>query len=340
MNLNDDLYEFLIADEFFINVVKKRPEEEWLKMMKKYPQDVETLMEARSFIESLAFKVDQLELNRIESIKNRIEDNIDIHDNQQSLRRFEMNPWIRRAASFILIISFAFALTWFLHNPAKQAISETQIIQKSTHKGQRMTTNLPDGTVVKLNASSTLRYELPFTADTRKVYLQGEAFFEVEEDTLRPFIVMANEVSTVVVGTSFNIKNRPKEEIEVALVTGKVKVLRNDNELYLLPGEMAVSKENKLQLNTYDYAEQIGWKDKILVFKNAELGEIIEKLSLWYGVDFHLKNQIPEVLYEGRFDNAVLTEVLDGLAFVYNFDYKVIGNKVELRFKPNPGAYE
>ncbi len=98
-------------------------------------------------------------------------------------------------------------------------------IEKSTEPGQKLSFHLEDGTKVILNAGSKIWYPSNFNIHEREVILEGEAFFEVSKDASRPFRIVTESVVTTALGTSFNINAFPSNEnIEIALVTGKVSV--------------------------------------------------------------------------------------------------------------------
>src|SRR3546814_2056524 len=100
---------------------------------------------------------------------------------------------------------------------------------------------LADGSVVTLNKNSELSYPRRFTGSSRTVSLQGEAFFDVETDREKPFVISVNDVEVEVTGTSFNIKSR-EEVTEVIVESGSVRVRLGDDAVALHPGEKAVSQ--------------------------------------------------------------------------------------------------
>lgn len=211
-------------------------------------------------------------------------------------------------------------------------------IEKSTQKGQKLTAFLPDGSRVMLNSNSKISYIQSFHDAERVVMLEGEAFFEIEKDTLRPFKVISNGITTTALGTSFNIDCRAGEKVEVSLVSGKVAV-RNENEKYVIlnPGEMAIAmKSGKLEIDKFEYLETIAWKDGILVFCNSTFTDIVEKLELWYGVNIYVHGSIEEDFhFKATYDGHTLNEVLQGIAYVQYFEHSIKGDVVEINFKPN-----
>ena len=164
---------------------------------------------------------------------------------------------------------------------------------------------LADGTRVWLNAASRLRYPGRFAGDRREVYLEGEGYFEVAKDSLRPFIVHAGEVKTRVLGTSFNVKAYADEPaVYTTLVSGRVAV-RSDGggELHLQPGELATySRENKtLAVVPADVEVETAWKNGMFYFKQLPLEEILRIVARWYDLDvFYGNAEVGEWRFNGK----------------------------------------
>ncbi|WP_020531220.1 FecR family protein [Flexithrix dorotheae] len=249
--------------------------------------------------------------------------------------RREIWKW---AAVFTLLLM----ATWWLYkkNVSEPAIAETvQTIIKSTELGQKKTLTLPDGSVVKLNAGSSISFSQPFTnGGTRLVSLKGEAFFDVKKNKAHPFKVITENMEIKVLGTSFNVKAYPEDQNEkVALVEGKVSAYNKEqnenlvfNEILMPDQTLSLNKVNgevkKIPLQQAD----IGWKDNVIYLNEAGFEEIMEVLSRWYGVKFEIEKgdriKIPD-RYVGKFENKSLMEVLEGLSFSIHFDYEFDNDK-------------
>ncbi len=155
-------------------------------------------------------------------------------------------------------------------------------------RGRVFNVVLSDGTTVWLNASSAIRYPIHFEPHVRKVYLSGEAFFEVAEDAERPFIVLAKNMNVEVTGTSFNLMAYPDDiTVEATLVQGQVTIKTSKHELVLEPGNQArldveSGQLQELEVNTDMFTS---WKDGKYVFERANLEAVMTKLSRWYNFD-------------------------------------------------------
>ena len=162
---------------------------------------------------------------------------------------------------------------------------------------------LSDGTRVWLNSVSQLRYPVQFTGKERKVYLFGEAYFDVRTDSLRPFVVESGGMNVRVYGTEFNVTAYRDEKLRTTLVQGKVGIkVDGEKELLLRPGQMAEydaqTKHLEVQeVNTYLYT---AWKEGTFAFKDETIEEIMGRLSRWYDLNvFYANEEVKKQLYDG-----------------------------------------
>ena len=204
---------------------------------------------------------------------------------------------------------------------------------KMTRKGEKLTVLLPDGTLVKLNSESSIRFTETFE-EHRKVFLTGEAFFEVVRDTTKPFTVATRHLLTTALGTSFNI-NAYSDKEEVVLLTGKVRI--NDgasrHSEILLPGEKVAYLDGTLKKSSNVSLDQVMWKDGVLIFRETPFALGIEELERWYGVSFDIRNlRDKEVFLTGYFDNQNLKNVLESLSYTARFEYQIEGKEVLITF--------
>ena len=192
-------------------------------------------------------------------------------------------------------------------------------IVQATQWGEKATIDLPDGTKIKLNSGSTLTFPKTFGDSIREVELIGEAFFEVARDPKHPFIIRSGEVTTEVLGTSFNIQAyRDHGHIEVTVATGLVKVRSDaENEVYLKPSDQAVfnKADGSISTKSIDPALFPGWKDNILRFDNVALGDAVVQLEKWYGASITIEEESAKrCTFTGKFKNEKLDNVLKSLA--------------------------
>lgn len=165
----------------------------------------------------------------------------------------------------------------------------------SVPKGERMQLVFQDGSKVSLNSESRIKYPRKFSFSERKVQLEGEAFFEINPNKNRPFIVDLNNINIHVLGTTFNIKAYVSDpDIYISLETGKVFISKDTQPIaYLKPGEKATYNKltRKCSITKTQYiTKSSAWKNNLIVFENSSLSEVITTLSRWYNVNFNIND--------------------------------------------------
>ncbi|MCG8310257.1 MAG: DUF4974 domain-containing protein [Cytophagales bacterium] len=232
------------------------------------------------------------------------------------------------AASLLVILTLGYLVFSIID---KQDRQKTDVVRKKIIKenpvGQKSKLFLPDGSIVWLNAASSIQYWDTFTDSSRIVVLEGEAYFEVAKDSLRSFIVETFGISTEALGTVFNINSYAEDlETKISLISGKVKVSSYDSSFFLNPGN-AISFDNDTHTPkryNFDISEVPAWKDGIFILKNAEFDEVITKLERWYGVHIHVEGPSPDDWQiSGRFDNKYLVDVLELMQYSREFDFRL-----------------
>jgi transmembrane sensor len=188
---------------------------------------------------------------------------------------------------------------------------------------------LPDGSIVWLSPNSTLTFPQKFTGYYRKVTLAGEAFFEVTKDTKHPFIIISNELTTKVCGTSFRVKAVSNVPAEVSVLTGKVSVNQNNlkAEVMLLPGQKA-TLVNHQQLVKHSNAaiktEMQMWTKKSLSFDNIKMEQIFTSLSKNFGINIYSADpELNKLVFTGDFSDQSLPAILDMIKASINANYNM-----------------
>ena len=244
-------------------------------------------------------------------------------------KRNRLNVLFKVAAIITIVISSLFGLYLFnaRQEPDDRPADKVTFVEKVSLPGQKITTLLPDGTRVKLNADSRLITPTAFGHDKREVTLIGEAFFEVKRDEARPFIIKTSKVDVQVLGTSFDVKVYQDGTLPlVAVKSGKVAVKsrETEEEIHVVANEMVfVSENNLVKATIKDSAEPFAWVDKKMVFDNESLSSVLKQISRWYGVEIDISSNITSnKKYTASYQNPTLAEVMDILAFVYDFKYR------------------
>lgn len=199
-----------------------------------------------------------------------------------------------------------------------------------TPVGGKYQVNLPDGSKVWLNSSSSLRFSALFNGSTREVELSGEAYFDVSKNKSKPFKVNTKDQIVEVLGTQFNINSYSDEgPIKTTLIEGSVKIIYKDKIVLLSPGQQFQPKESALKVVEADTEEVVAWKDGYFVFKNEDIRSIMRKLSRWYNVDVSYSGNIPDVGFGGNISRSKdISEVLDVLQLTNAVHFKVEGRRV------------
>lgn len=182
---------------------------------------------------------------------------------------------------------------------------------------------LTDGTKVTLNAGSKLIYPSSFTDGDRKVFLEGEGYFEVSktEDRSR-FIVSTAKQQVTVLGTKFNMKAYPEElKNQTALAEGIVSVSNltiAETPKILKPNQQATNvKSSPLTTETIEIENVIGWTKGQFCFDGKNTTSVFEEIARWYDVDIDYSNyQSNSAQYKGKIPRNLS---LDKLIKLLNF---------------------
>lgn len=343
-----DLEDFLEDESFKSWVLTKAGNGRWEKIVAEYPHQHQVISDAAKLIldlKSAEQTPEDTETARM--IWNNIR-----KDMQTPSRMVSFMPKIFRIAASIAVILGC----WFGYRILRtdgisgKIISQneaTQHVEKNTSDKVR-DIKLADGSVISLQPNSTLRYPKDFNRETRTVYLEGEAFFDIVKNPEKPFVVFANEVVTKVLGTSFNIKAFEQDrDITVAVKTGRVSVLsRNEFDLsrnqknqaltglILTPNQKAVYLKNEEQLKktlveqpsliTAPTAESYDFN-----FENKPVSEVFDLLSKAYGVEIIYDEDIfRSCSLTVGLEDEELFEKLKIICKTINASYQVIDTKV------------
>ncbi|MBC5645792.1 FecR domain-containing protein [Parabacteroides segnis] len=234
---------------------------------------------------------------------------------------------IKHAAGYAAAICITILSTWMVMNDREPAEEMVTYEEFTTPSGQRAMVKLHDGTTVWLNARSTLRYPNHFAREERKVELDGEAFFDVEHNEHKPFVVSTEKLDIKVLGTKFNVfAYKGREEFNTALLEGSVKVYERMNEekaLFMNPNECVELKDNKLVKRPMGNTDFLLWKEGIYAFDDVPFEDIIKKFELYYDIVITVNNsKLMKYKFSGKFRQRDGVEsALRTLRKVYYFTY-------------------
>ncbi|HEX5024629.1 MAG TPA: FecR domain-containing protein [Agriterribacter sp.] len=348
----------LLADESFINYCKESSPGDmtfWENYMAENPGNRALVELARERYVALLNVLAEADMDEQEMrLKSRLEQ-------KDSAPVVQMGAWpetqtknnrsilvkISAAAAVVLAVAL-FAVNYF--NTGKPASSKTFV----TAYGERKNIQLPDGSVVNLNAGSKIEIKENFGVTDRHVYLQGEAFFDVKHDAKLPFIVHTTAMDVKALGTAFDVKAYSNEKTtETSLIRGLVEVTlkENDNRVLLLhpnekvkweqpveetgaahsslvkkkePSDMTDGLMKKLVATDRGDIKEIAWKENKLIFEDDALGDIAILLERWYGAKIEFEDDaIKNYRYTGTYEKEDLGTVLDFMKESKHFNFKM-----------------
>ncbi len=213
-------------------------------------------------------------------------------------------------------------------------VDEIRFNELEVPRGGEYKVRLADGTLVYLNSATRMKYPVKFDEKERKVYLSGEAYFEVAKDPERPFFVEMEGVEVRVYGTSFNVNTHQEGNIQTVLVKGSigVKVLSSGMESVIRPGQMAEFKQGNTKVDVKDVnvAVYTDWKDGIFRFENQRLEDILAVLSNWYDMNvFYQTVSVKELHFSGYMERYKdVSVILEAITLSTGVTFSVQGKTI------------
>ena len=211
---------------------------------------------------------------------------------------------------------------------------ETPYTEISTSFGEKRDWTLPDGSKVKLNACTTLKYPEQFNGKERKIELVGEAYFQVSKKEKQPFIIRTNGFDVKVLGTKFNVKAYVENETtSVSVESGKVQI-------DLPEAMMRLTANEQIQINTLsgeyvkrkeDYRNAMAWMQSKLHYNDTSIYDVIKDLERYYNCWFKFAdNQTFDYRFSGEHDNKSLQAVLQSIEYTTGIKNKKEGEYILL----------
>ena len=266
--------------------------------------------------------------------------------------------WLPRvAAVFLLGAIVSFAVSYQIFNPKNAELVYHEI---NTPAGAKTKVTLPDGTDIWLNAGSNLKYSNEFGKKQREVFLTGEAYFDVETDPSKLFLVRTSELNIKAYGTEFNVKSYPEENTtETTLIEGSIGVTRTkfekkkSDEVILEPNQRVVYYKSTRSIKTVEPTEEkiesepvqikrepqkltyliskgidpepfTSWKDGTLFITSETLEELAIKLERKYDVKIHFENeQLKNLKFTGSLENETVEQVIEAIGIAAKIDYEI-----------------
>ncbi|MRG46994.1 DUF4974 domain-containing protein [Chitinophaga sp. SYP-B3965] len=234
----------------------------------------------------------------------------------------------------------------------------------TTDAGMKTRIRLSDGSMVWLNAGSTLKYPPKFDKETREVFLSGEGYFDVQQHAGKPFIIHTEKMDIRVLGTTFNVRSYKDEGFEeTALISGAVEVLvkeankvrrvllqpnqklvvsdlkhikaKNEGTTIIEQSEnMIIERKALSAIGSMDSGQVVetAWVRNRFLFENETLELIARRLERWYGIKIIIQDpQLSALRFTGRADNLSLEKLLAILQEIQSFNYSIEDDTVIIK---------
>lgn len=307
----------------------------WTKFQQENSEKNLEINQARKIIKTIIFEEKNIPEERIhDSLDNLIKY---LTDKTSRKGRFALFSTYWNKAAAILILPILLTGIYFVYQNLTQPTAQLKYIVPNGHKSNLI---LADGTNVWLNSGSTLVVPTDFSAKVRKVFLTGEAYFDVIKDKETPFMVETKSYTVKVYGTKFNVRAFDYQQTsEIVLKEGSISVLTNTNkEINILPGQrFLVDSNRQYSISEVNPENYMAWKDNVFKIDNEKLEDLILKMEHWYGVEINVENldRAKNLRYTLTIKTESLKEMLELMNFVTPLSYKIDGEKINMKYKLN-----
>jgi len=279
-----------------------------------------------------------------QELKNRIFSKVLINQLNQQAAAGASARWAWRIAASIMLIVAVSVLTWKFRTSAPSTLPAiAQNLSVTSVDGTVNKVLLADGSIVWLKNNSALTYPAKFDGATRNVTLQGEALFEVAKDPKHPFMIQCGDLTTTVLGTSFNIRSRGND-VEVVVLTGKVSLSSSTksmgdiaNPIQIVPNEKAVYHKAEKHLAKMESLKEetiaaVEGTEYNMHFEDTRMDEIVRRIEGKFNKQVSLENaKLANCVVTADFTDQSLVKTLDILSSVLAIEYDIRENKIILK---------
>lgn len=332
-SFQNKIYEDLIADDAFVKWASKKDttsSEYWENWTKERPDCKLEFYEALKTVGLLRFNAPKISNTEISYLWKKTNSKLEKVKPANRIRH--IISWGTKIAA-ILVIPLILSVLWLYQKNSTIEAEYNKIAQYNQANpitlkaplGGIVNFELPDGSIVWLNAGSEIQYPAVFGKETREVHILGEAYFEVEKaDT--PFLVNNPGPQVKVYGTQFNVNAYAnEEEVIVALAEGKVSLKMNNEEVYLRPGEISKFHkiEHNLSITKTNIDQYVSWREGKLIFRDATLASIARTLERRYNVAIRITDtEIANNKYNAIIRGETFEQILELLTHTAPIKYK------------------
>ncbi len=281
---------------------------------------------------------------KYQAILDKIHHEINLNQSKKHLsRRFTVThtlSWFSKAAAILFIPLLGVLLYLISESKVQPDVfveNLTDTIEIVAPIGSRSVVQLTDGTEVHLNYGSKMKYPRIFSGNTRDITLEGEGYFDVAHDPDKPFIVNAGNLKVKALGTAFNVRAYPEDDmVSASLVEGKVmleehKAGKSARRIgTMVPGHHVAYQTSSGEIvNSHkgDLYRYIAWKEGKMVFDNEPIKDVATALGRKFNVDIELADEVKVYTYTVTFFNDPLFLILDLMAETTPITYKALPRK-------------
>lgn len=270
-----------------------------------------------------------------QKLLGQIKKKISLETQQIPLKRNKYRTlylWTARIASVVILLLLT-GISVYRYAMEQQKMQDMIV---SVEKGQKANITLPDGSKVWVNSDSRLIYGSRFTSKERILELEGEAYFEVAPDKMRPFIVETKNISVKALGTSFDVKSYKEDNwVSAVLMTGKVEVWSENEKLILEPNQRILFDKSTGKMEkskVMDATDFSGWMYNTLSFEAETFENIVQTLQRLYNTKIVFESEsLKKYRFTGSPGNTSLESILQILSLTSPLSYEVKDGVIVLR---------
>jgi ferric-dicitrate binding protein FerR (iron transport regulator) len=203
---------------------------------------------------------------------------------------------------------------------------KVELFEVIANKGEKASLTLTEGTIVAINSDSKITYPNDYNRKERFLTLKGEAYFDVQYNPEKPFVVECEDIKIKVLGTSFGIKAYENEnQISIVLNTGKIQLTTPKEMIEMAPDDRIVYNKTtqtaiREKVDANDYT---GWRQNRLRFENESLEIIVKTISRMHNIDIVFENpHLMNMRFTGTIDNTNIKSVLDAIILTSSINYR------------------
>ena len=265
-----------------------------------------------------------------EAVWMRLSQHMDISDMDKDMNQDQQRiapPAQRFLSKFKPRITYAVALGLALIFALPIAYDSLTTETFMTQTTDFQTLQLPDGSTIRLNAGSQIKYKKDFNTDHRSLTMTGEAYFDVQNGNT-PFVIQTNQGQVTVLGTSFNVRSR-EDGFEVGVNEGIVKVSNDSKSVILHKGQMIGVDSNfdEKNLQNISYTNYPDWMHEKLVCEQTPLAEVCDEIERTFGISFEFANpSFSDITVTGVIDAKDLNTVLSTISLLTQHEFKFDGD--------------